>query len=112
MAEGGHKEEYVYPDPNKDDMEWWAETRFNIRDVRSLYSSIEYYESIWPGPPERHENEKPFLEGFKANLYRMLADLILEFGTKPRLPFVCLNNCAIAELERSGTWKDLPQSNP
>ena len=74
MAEGGHKEEYVYPDPNKDDMEWWAETRLNIRDVRSLYSSIEYYESIWPGPPERHENEKPFLEGFKANLYRMLAD--------------------------------------
>ena len=51
MAEGGHKGEYSYPD-NEDDLEWWAETRMNIRDVRSLYSSIDYYQSIWPGEPD------------------------------------------------------------
>ena len=74
MSEGGHKEEYIYPEPEKDDLDWWAETRMNIRDVRSLYSSIEYYQKIWPGPPERQENEKAFLEGFKKNLYRMISD--------------------------------------
>ena len=73
MAEGGHKGEYTYPD-REDDMEWWAETRMNIRDVRSLYSSIEYYQKIWPGPPERQENEKPFLENLKTQLYRMITD--------------------------------------
>ena len=74
MAEGGHKEEYIYPDPENDDLEWWAETRMNIRDVRSLYSSINYYQSIWPGPPERQENEQKFLNNFKENLYRMITD--------------------------------------
>ena len=74
MAEGGHKEEYVYPDPSDDDLEWWAETRFNIRDVRSIYSSIEYYHKIWPGPPERPEGEEKFLVGFKENLFRMITD--------------------------------------
>ena len=73
MAEGGYKEEYSYPD-SEDDMDWWAETRLNIRDVRSLYSSINYYQSIWPGPPERQENEEKFLNNFKENLYRMITD--------------------------------------
>tara|TARA_B100000029_G_C17004246_1_gene752363 strand:+ start:312 stop:584 length:273 start_codon:yes stop_codon:yes gene_type:complete len=74
LTEGGKKEEYSYPDPNDDDMEWWAETRLNIRDVRSLYSSIDYYQSIWPGAPTRPEGEKKFLEGYKDNLYRMITD--------------------------------------
>ena len=74
MTEGGKKEDYSYPDPNDDDMEWWAETRLNIRDVRSLYSSIDYYQSIWPGEPTRPEGEKKFLEGYKDNLYRMITD--------------------------------------
>ena len=74
MAEGGHKEEYIYPDPEKDDLDWWADCRMNIRDVRSLYSSINYYQSIWPGPPERQENEQKFLNNFKENLYRMITD--------------------------------------
>ncbi len=74
MADGGHKDEYIFPDPINDDLDWWAETRYNIRDVRSLWSSIDYYQSIWPGPPERQENEKAFLEGVKRNLYRMITD--------------------------------------
>jgi DNA modification methylase len=73
MAEGGHKEEYTYPD-NEDDMEWWAECRWNIKDVRSLYSSIDYYIKIWPGEPERPKDEKKFLTGFKENLFRMITD--------------------------------------
>tara|TARA_B100001250_G_scaffold9567_1_gene8287 strand:- start:3465 stop:3734 length:270 start_codon:yes stop_codon:yes gene_type:complete len=73
MAEGGHKEEYTYPD-NEDDMEWWAECRWNIKDVRSLYSSVDHYIKIWPGEPERPEDEKKFLVGFKENLFRMITD--------------------------------------
>ena len=74
MSEGGHKNEYTYPRPEDDDLEWWAENRYNIRDVRSLYSSIEYYQSIWPGSPERPEGEKEFLDGFKTKLFSMITD--------------------------------------
>ena len=73
MTEGGHKGEYTYPD-NEDDMDWWAESRMNIRDVRSMYSSISYYLDIWPGEPDRPEDEKKFLELYKANLFRMITD--------------------------------------
>ena len=73
LTEGGHKGEYTYPD-NEDDLEWWAETRLNIRDVRSLYSSISYYQTIWPGEPDRPVDEMKFLEGYKENLFRMITD--------------------------------------
>ena len=73
MAEGGHKGEYTYPDSD-DNLEWWAETRMNIRDVRSLYSSISYYMEIWPGEPDRPKDEKKFLENFKRQLFRMITD--------------------------------------
>ena len=73
MAEGGHKDEYTFPN-SEDDLEWWAETRMNIRDVRSLYSSIDYYHSIWPGEPDRPEGEKDFLENYKRQLFRMITD--------------------------------------
>ena len=74
MAEGGHKGEYTYPD-KEDDLEWYAETRMGIRDVRSLYSSVDYYMEIWPGgDPNRPESEKKFIENYKANLFRMITD--------------------------------------
>ena len=73
MSEGGHKGEYSYPNTD-DDMEWWAATRLNIRDVRSLYSSISYYMEIWPGEPDRPKDEKKFLENFKRQLFRMITD--------------------------------------
>ena len=73
MAEGGHKDEYTNPD-SEDAMEWWAECRWNIKDVRSLYSSVDYYMKIWPGEPDRPEDEKKFLNGFKDNLFRMITD--------------------------------------
>ena len=73
MAEGGHKGEYTYPD-REDDMEWWAESRMNIQDVRSLYSSVSYYMEIHPGEPDRPADEIKFLTNYKANLFRMITD--------------------------------------
>ena len=73
MADGGHKDEYTFPN-NEDDLEWWAETRLNIRDVRSLYSSISYYQKIWPGEPDRPKEEIKFLKNYRANLFRMITD--------------------------------------
>ena len=73
MAEGGHKDEYTFPN-SEDDLEWWAETRMNIRDVRSHYSSVSFYLSIWPGDPDRPAEEMKFLEGLKENLFRMITD--------------------------------------
>ena len=73
MAEGGHKDEYTFPNTD-DDLEWFAETRMNIRDIRSLYSSINFYQTIWPGEPDRPDNEKKFLDTFKDNLFRMITD--------------------------------------
>ena len=32
MADGGHKDEYTYPESD-DDMEWWEEKRMNIIDI-------------------------------------------------------------------------------
>ena len=73
MTEGGHKGEYTYPD-NDDDMDWWAESRMNIQDVRSLYSSVSYYMEIHPGEPDRPADEIKFLTNYKANLFRMITD--------------------------------------
>ena len=73
MSDGGHKGDYTYPD-KEDDLDWWAECRMNIQDVRSVYSSIDYYLKIWPGEPDRPEGEKQFLENFKGNMFRMITD--------------------------------------
>ena len=73
MAEGGHKDEYTFPN-TEDDLEWWAETRMNIRDVRSLYSSLDYYMKIWPGEPGRPKDEKKFIDNLQNHLYRMITD--------------------------------------
>ena len=73
MAEGGHKDEYTFPNTD-DDLEWFAETRMNIRDIRSFYSSISYYIKIWPGEPDRPADEMKFLENLKTQLYRMITD--------------------------------------
>jgi len=73
MADGGHKDEYTFPNSD-DDLDWWAETRMNIRDIRSFYSSISYYIKIWPGEPDRPADEMKFLENLKTQLYRMITD--------------------------------------
>ena len=73
MSTGGKKEEYDFVPP-EDNMEWWCQWKMNIKDVRMVYSSIDYYSTIWPGPPERPEEEKEFLENYKGRLFAMLTD--------------------------------------
>ena len=73
MSVGGKKEEYEFVPP-EDNMEWWCQWKMNIKDVRMVYSSIDYYSSIWPGPPTRPEEEKEFLENYKGRLFAMLTD--------------------------------------
>ena len=73
MTTGGKKEEYDFIPPD-DDLEWGCEWRMNIRDLRMVYSSIDYYSHIWPGPPERPEEEKEFLENYKIKLFTMITD--------------------------------------
>ena len=73
MSVGGKKEEYDFVPPD-DNMEWWCQWKMNIKDVRMVYSSIDYYTSIWPGPPTRPEEEKEFLENYKGRLFAMLTD--------------------------------------
>ena len=73
MSTGGKKEEYDF-NPSEDNMEWWCQWKMNIKDVRMVYSSIDYYTSIWPGPPTRPEEEKEFLENYKGRLFAMLTD--------------------------------------
>ena len=46
MGVGGKKDHYDFR-RDSDDMEWWAEQRFNIREVRMVYSSLENYKTIW-----------------------------------------------------------------
>ena len=73
MSVGGKKEDYDFIPPD-DNMEWWCEWKMNIKDVRMVYSSIDYYTSIWPGPPTSPEEEKEFLENYKGRLFAMLTD--------------------------------------
>ena len=74
MSVGGKKDEYDF-DKNEDDLEWWAEQRMNIREVRMLYSSISHYQFIWEKynggrPPEEME----FLNWYKRKLFSMISD--------------------------------------
>ncbi len=76
MAEGGKKDEYDFRRP-EDDLEWWAEMRMNIREVRMQYSSISHYMNIWPGPrttSERPKDEMDFLKWYQGRLFAMIAD--------------------------------------
>ena len=74
MSVGGKKDEYDF-DKNEDDLEWWAEQRMNIREVRMVYSSLTHYSNIWEKwngdrPPEEIE----FLNWYKGKLFSMISD--------------------------------------
>jgi len=73
MSVGGRKEEYDFIPP-EDNLEWWCEWKLNIRELRMIYDSINYYSNIWPGPPERPKEEKEFLENYKIKLFTMITD--------------------------------------
>ena len=74
MSVGGKKEDYDFY-REEDDLEWWAEQRMNIREVRMLYSSMSHYQSNWEKynagrPPEEME----FLNWYKRKLFSMISD--------------------------------------
>ena len=46
MSIGGKKDDYDFC-KEEDDLEWWAEQRMNIREVRMVYSSLTHYSKIW-----------------------------------------------------------------
>ena len=74
MSVGGKKDEYDFY-KEEDDLEWWAEQRMNIREVRMVYSSLTHYSNIWEKwngdrPPEEIE----FLNWYKGKLFSMISD--------------------------------------
>ena len=74
MSVGGKKDDYDFC-REEDDLEWWAEHRMNIREVRMIYSSITHYSNIWEKwngdrPPEEIE----FLNWYKRKLFSMISD--------------------------------------
>ena len=76
MSIGGKKDEYDFCKEN-DDLEWWAEQRLNIREVRMIYSSLTHYANIWPGPKttgERPLEEMDFLNWYRGKLFSMISD--------------------------------------
>jgi hypothetical protein len=71
---GGKKDDYDFC-KEEDDLEWWAEHRMNIREVRMIYSSLTHYSNIWEKwngdrPPEEIE----FLNWYKRKLFSMISD--------------------------------------
>ena len=74
MSVGGKKEDYDFC-REEDDLEWWAEHRMNIREVRMIYSSLTHYSNIWEKwngdrPPEEIE----FLNWYRRKLFSMISD--------------------------------------
>ena len=73
MAVAGKKEEYDFA-RDKDDMNWWAEQHFNIREVRMLSSSLDNYKTVWQGEPTRPKDEMEFIDWYRGKLFAMIAD--------------------------------------
>ena len=74
MSIGGKKDDYDFC-REEDDLEWWAEHRMNIREVRMIYSSLTHYSNIWEKwngdrPPEEIE----FLNWYSRKLFSMISD--------------------------------------
>ena len=51
MSVGGKKNEYDFQ-REEDDLSWWAEQRFNIREVRMISSTLQNYKTVWQGEPD------------------------------------------------------------
>ena len=73
MAEGGKKDEYDFR-RDEDDLSWWAEQRFNIREVRMISSSLDNYKTVWQGEPSRPKDEMEFVDWYRGKLFAMIAD--------------------------------------
>ena len=74
MSIGGKKDDYDFC-REEDDLEWWAEQRMNIREVRMIYSSLTHYSNIWEKwNGDRPPDEIEFLNWYKRKLFSMISD--------------------------------------
>ena len=73
MAVGGKKNEYDFQ-REEDDLTWWAEQRFNIREVRMISSTLQNYKTVWQGEPERPKEEMEFVDWYQGRLFAMITD--------------------------------------
>ena len=73
MSVGGKKNDYDFR-RDEDDLSWWAEQRFNIREVRMISSSLDNYKTIWQGEPTRPKEEMEFVDWYRGRLFAMISD--------------------------------------
>ena len=73
MSVGGKKNDYDFQ-REEDDLTWWAEQRFNIREVRMISSSLDNYKTVWQGEPKRPKDEMEFIDWYRGKLFAMIAD--------------------------------------
>ena len=73
MSVGGKKNDYDFQ-RDEDDLSWWAEQRFNIREVRMISSTLDNYKTVWQGPPTRPDEEMEFVDWYRNRLFAMIAD--------------------------------------
>ena len=73
MSVGGKKNDYDFR-RDEDDLSWWAEQRFNIREVRMISSSLDNYKIVWQGEPDRPKDEMEFIDWYRGRLFAMIAD--------------------------------------
>ena len=73
MSVGGKKNEYDFQ-REEDDLSWWAEQKFNIREVRMISSTLQNYKTVWQGEPDRPKEEMEFVDWYQARLFAMITD--------------------------------------
>ena len=73
MAVGGKKNEYDFQ-RDEDDLTWWAEQRFNIREVRMISSTLQNYKTVCQGEPQRPIEEMEFVDWYQGRLFAMITD--------------------------------------
>ncbi len=73
MSIGGKKNEYDFQ-REEDDLSWWAEQKFNIREVRMISSTLQNYKTVWQGEPDRPKEEMEFVDWYQARLFAMITD--------------------------------------
>ena len=73
MSVGGKKDNYDFQ-REEDDLTWWAEQRFNIREVRMISSTLDNYKSVWQGEPTRPKEEMEFVDWYRGKLFAMITD--------------------------------------
>ena len=73
MSVGGKKDDYDFQRTD-DDLTWWAEQRFNIREVRMISSTLENYKTVWQGEPQRPKEEMEFVDWYQGRLFAMITD--------------------------------------